>query len=99
MQECGVWQHCDCVRVDVRAQKDMHFLCELCRLAKADPFWRRTGQPLVPPMKLVPVQPPRMSFDGRPIEEDVVQVGHYNDQTQLRQSSQSKDDCLSPMHL
>ena len=69
-----MWQHCECVRVDVRAQKEVHFLCELCRLAKADPFWRRLGQPLVPAMKLIPVQPPRMSFDGRPIEEDVVQV-------------------------
>lgn len=69
-----MWQHCECVRVDVRVQKEVHFLCELCRLAKADPFWRRLGQPLVHAMKLVPVQPPRMSFDGRPIEEDVAQV-------------------------
>lgn len=73
-QDCGVWQHCECARVDVHAATSARFLCELCRLAKADPFWRRVGQPLVPPMKLQPVQPPRMSFDGRPIEEDVVQV-------------------------
>ena len=72
-----MWQHCECVWVDVRVQKEVHFLCELCRLAKADPFWRRLGQPLVPAMKLVPVQPPRMSFDGRPIEEDVVQVSSH----------------------
>ena len=74
LQDCGVWQHCDCVRVNVLTTTCAHFLCELCRLAKADPFWRRLGQPLVPAMKLCPVQPPRMSFDGRPIEEDVVQV-------------------------
>ena len=69
-----MWQHCECVRVDVRASRDARHACELCRLAKADPFWRRLGAPLVPPMKLTPVQPPRIGFDGRPIEEDVSQV-------------------------
>ena len=49
-----MWQHCDCVRVDVRTLKEARFLCELCRLAKADPFWRRVGLPLVPAMKLMP---------------------------------------------
>lgn len=64
---CRVWQHCDCIGADLMALPQ-HFLCELCRLARADPFWRRVGQPLMPPMKLTPVQPHRNP------EEDVVQV-------------------------
>lgn len=67
-----MWQHCDCMCVDLKAMPEL-YLCELCRLARADPFWRRVGAPLMSTVKLVPVQPPR-SFDGSSQEEDVVQV-------------------------
>ncbi|CAL8467896.1 g7434 [Coccomyxa elongata] len=71
-EACGVWQHCDCMCVDLNAMPEL-YLCELCRLARADPFWRRVGAPVMCTVKLAPVQPPR-SFDGSRQEEDVVQV-------------------------
>jgi hypothetical protein len=72
-EACGVWQHCDCVGVDLNEMPE-HYLCELCRLARADPFWKRVGAPVMFPVKLAPVQPPRSFPDGRRQEEDVVQV-------------------------
>ncbi|EIE20885.1 hypothetical protein COCSUDRAFT_48449 [Coccomyxa subellipsoidea C-169] len=76
-EACGVWQHCDCVGVDLNVMPE-HYLCELCRLARADPFWRRVGAPVMSPVKLAPVQPPRSFPDGRTQEEDVVQVADRN---------------------
>ncbi len=69
-----MWQHCDCIGADLKALPE-HFLCELCRLARADPFWCRVGPPPLPPMKLMPVQPQRSAS-----EEDVVHVAdrHFN---------------------
>jgi hypothetical protein len=65
--------------MDLKAMPE-HFLCELCRLARADPFWRRIGHPLVGPMKLAPLHPHRTYNDGRRVEEDVLQVAdrHFN---------------------
>lgn len=85
-----MWQHCDCVGVDLKSMPEQ-FLCELCRLARADPFWRRVGAPVMPPVKLAPVQPPR---NGSRPDEEVVQVadrhfmlGHQQLDSVRRQSA------------
>ncbi|KAK9835201.1 hypothetical protein WJX81_005406 [Elliptochloris bilobata] len=51
--ECGVWQHCECVHYDAAAGGA--FMCEGCRVARADPFWRATNRALAPAAKLVHV--------------------------------------------
>jgi hypothetical protein len=70
---CGVWQHCDCLGIPAGDLPE-HWLCELCRLARADPFWRRVGAPLMPAQKLTPVQPHRAFGDGLRYQEDIAQV-------------------------
>jgi hypothetical protein len=50
---CGVWQHCECVRFDAGAAGPAaRFLCEVCRLGRADPFWRPVNLALAAPARL-----------------------------------------------
>jgi len=50
---CGVWQHCECVRFDAGAAgAAARFLCEVCRLGRADPFWRPVNLALAAPARL-----------------------------------------------
>ena len=70
---CGVWQHCDCLGIPAGALPEA-WLCEQCRLARADPFWRRLGPPPMPAQALAPTHPHRAFGDGLKYTEDVTQV-------------------------
>ena len=73
-ESCGVWQHCDCLGIPAGALPEA-WLCEQCRLARADPFWRRVGPPPMPAQVLAPTHPHRAFGDGLKYTEDVQQVG------------------------
>lgn len=49
-----MWQHDGCVGIEAAKPLPVIFHCELCRAARADPFWRTTDGTLFPPSRLVP---------------------------------------------
>ncbi|KAF3329910.1 E3 SUMO-protein ligase SIZ1-like isoform X2 [Carex littledalei] len=66
--ECNVWQHTGCVIVPENVAEGgapvvpPNFYCEMCRVARADPFWVAVKYPLEP----VIVDPCLPSVDGKP---------------------------------
>ena len=68
-----MWQHCDCLGIPGDALPEA-WLCEQCRLARADPFWRRVAPPPMPAQKLAPTHPHRAFGDGLKYTEDVQQA-------------------------
>ncbi|KAI3823243.1 hypothetical protein L1987_04676 [Smallanthus sonchifolius] len=53
-KKCNIWQHIGCVIIPEKPVEGIQptppttFYCELCRLARADPFWVTMGHPLYP---------------------------------------------------
>ncbi|KAL8227224.1 hypothetical protein R6Q57_017056 [Mikania cordata] len=53
-KKCSMWQHIGCVIIPEKPMDGIKptlpttFYCELCRLARADPFWVTMGHPLYP---------------------------------------------------
>jgi hypothetical protein len=64
--DCGVWQHVRCLGKDTAKGKEGSYLCELCRILLADPFWKPT-QYLLPTskMKELPGMAPIKDLKGR----------------------------------
>ncbi|XP_078180552.1 E3 SUMO-protein ligase SIZ1-like isoform X2 [Carex rostrata] len=66
--ECNVWQHTGCVIVPENVADGgapvvpPNFYCEMCRVARADPFWVPVKYPLEP----VIVDPCLPTVDGKP---------------------------------
>ncbi|KNA10468.1 hypothetical protein SOVF_144200 [Spinacia oleracea] len=50
--DCNVWQHSSCVIIPEKPLEKIsmpiHFLCEICRVKRADPFWKTMAHPLYP---------------------------------------------------
>ncbi|XP_021715823.1 E3 SUMO-protein ligase SIZ1-like [Chenopodium quinoa] len=50
--DCNVWQHSSCVIIPEKATEKIsmpiQFLCEICRVKRADPFWATMAHPLYP---------------------------------------------------
>ncbi|XP_057523517.1 E3 SUMO-protein ligase SIZ1-like [Amaranthus tricolor] len=62
--DCNVWQHTDCVIIPEKPTEKIsmptRFLCDLCRVKRADPFWETLAHPLYP----VKLAPSNLPVDG-----------------------------------
>ena len=87
---CGVWQHVRCLGKNTAEGKDGSYLCELCRIILADPFWKPT-QYLLPisKMKEVNGMPPIKDLKGRYQSRLFCDQTFFVNQQDLRQCQSS----------
>ncbi|KAI3919698.1 hypothetical protein MKW92_032269 [Papaver armeniacum] len=89
---CQVWQHIGCVVIPDKPTEGVppippQFLCEICRINRADPFWLTVTYPL-PPIKLTalsiptdgtnPMQNVEKTFQLTRADRDMVQKPEYD---------------------
>lgn len=88
--DCNVWQHSGCVIIPENPMEKISipasFLCEVCRLKRADPFWVAVAHPLYP-VKLKsttpvdgtkPTQSVETTFKITRADRDLVQKKDYD---------------------
>lgn len=68
---CGVWQHLECVKVPLGQEGELYF-CELCRCARADPFWEPVEMQIMQPGVLQPTGKTNMA-NGQVLQVQAVQ--------------------------
>lgn len=89
--DCNIWQHSGCVIIPEKPTEKIsmppNFLCEICRMKRADPFWSTMAHPLYP-VKLasstLPVDGPNLfmtvekSFKLTRADRDLLQKTDYD---------------------